>query len=280
MARAWLYPHTAERNYQRMLYSVVDAMAMKYLERLDLLRIDGWSEDLTAAIEYLLQLGLAAGRAVSLRLPEVYAQVNTFNDRQWRLVVKAGTGMEIGPSSTLPPGAVRYGNVSSPFQVRARFGLGVDVYRSEPWLAAKQTNWIAQNTALINTIPQQHMAKVETIIRQGVLNGESPKTLAAKIKEAAGATKRRADTIARDQIGKANAELAKERQTELGVNSYTWVTSHDERVRGNPNGRYPGARPSHFARDTKVFSWDKAPEGGHPGMAILCRCHASPVFPD
>lgn len=282
-SRAWLHPNSAERNYQRMLTAYVDEFTkegLAHLKELELLRMDGWSDDLTNAILYILQTALTAGQKVIARLPEVYAQVNQFNDRQFRLVVKAGTGLEIGPSGRLPPGSVPYGNVSDPRQIRARFGVGVDVYRSEPWLAQAQTNWVASNTALIKSIPAQHAERVEQIVRNGVLQGESPKALAAKIQEAAGVTKRRATVIARDQIQKANAELTKERQTDLGITQYTWVTAHDERVRGNPTGRYPNARPSHYARDGKVFDWDKPPEGGHAGMAILCRCYSSPVFPE
>lgn len=269
--RAWLYPHTAERNYQRMLVGMVrdmDRETLAYLQRLELLRMDSWSDDLTAAILYLLEIGLAAGRSVTARLPEVYAQVNQFNDRQWRLVTKAGTGIDIGPSGAIPPGAVPYGNVSQPGVIRARFGIGVDVYRSEPWLAARQTNWIAQNTALIKSIPEQHMARVETIIRSGVMAGESPRSLAKKIQEAGGVTKRRAELIAVDQIGKANGELTQYRQEDLGIKSYKWKTSRDERV-----------RPEHQARQDKVFQWSTPPSDGHPGHPIRCRCHASPIFP-
>lgn len=270
--RAQLYPHSAERKYQRMLMSLVKSMerdTLAYLNRLDLLRLDAWSDDLTAAILFLLETALAAGRSVTARLPEVYAQVNQFQDRQWRLVVKAGTGLDIGPSGAIPPGAVPFGNVSQPGQIRARFGVGVDVYRSEPWLAARQTNWIAQNAALIKSIPEQHMARVETIIRSGVMAGESPRALAKKIQEAGGITERRAQLIAVDQIGKANAELTQHRQTDLGIKSYTWKTSRDERV-----------RPEHQARQDKVFQWNKPPSDGHPGMPIRCRCSASPIFPD
>lgn len=270
--RAMLYPHTVERNYQRQLVSMVDEMnseTLAHLKSLELLHLDGWSDDITAAFLYLLERGLAIGRRVTARLPEVYAQVNQYNDRQFRAVVKAGTGLSIGSSGTIPPGAVPYGNVSDPALVRARFGVGVDVYRSEPWLRVRQENWVAQNTALIKTVPEQHMARVEAIVRQGVMAGESPRSLAKKIQEAGGVTKRRAMVIARDQIGKANAELTQFRQTDLGIKDYKWVTSHDERVRS-----------SHRERDGKLFSWSKPPSDGHPGMPIQCRCHASPVFPD
>lgn len=269
--RAMLYPHSVERKYQRQLVGMVTEMnreTLSYLKGLELLRLDSWSDDITAAILYLLERGLGLGRALTLRLPEVYAQVNRFNDREWRAVVKAGTGLSIGGSGTIPPGSVPMGNMSDPNSIRARFGVGVDVYRSEPWLRVRQENWVAQNTALIKSIPEQHMARVEAIIRSGVMAGESPRSLAKKIEEAGGVSKKRAMLIARDQIGKANAELTQFRQTELGIKEYTWVTSHDERV-----------RTSHKERDGKKFSWDKPPSDGHPGMPIQCRCHASPVFP-
>jgi SPP1 gp7 family putative phage head morphogenesis protein len=255
-----------------MLTAYVDEFTkegLAHLKELELLRMDGWSDDLTNAILYILQTALTAGQRVIARLPEVYAQVNQFNDRQFRLVVKAGTGLEIGPSGRLPPGSVPFGNVSDPRLIRARFGVGVDVYRSEPWLAQAQTNWVASNTALIKSIPAQHMERVEQIIRNGVLQGESPRSLAAKIEEAGGVTKRRAQLIASDQIGKANAELTQYRQTELGIKEYEWVDSHDERV-----------RPLHRVYNGQIFSWDKPPADGHPGYAVKCRCRASPRFPD
>lgn len=269
--KAWLYPYTAERNYQRMLMTMVKTMeaeTIATLKRLELLRVDDWSDDLTAAIRFLFEATLAVGRSVVLRLPEVYAQVNQFNDKQWRLVVKAGTGVDIGPSGAIPHGAVPYGNVSHPGVIRARFGVGVDVYRSEPWLAQSQANWVANNTALIKSIPEQYMGRVEGIIRNGVMNGESPKSLAKKIQEAGGITENRAKLIAVDQIGKANGELTRNRQMDLGIKDYTWKTSRDERV-----------RTLHQARQDVEFSWDKPPSDGHPGMPVRCRCHASPIFP-
>lgn len=268
--RAWLPPDTAMRNYQRMLLSFVKEMerdTLNYLQQLDLLRADDWSDSVTQAILYLLESALRIGQRVTARLPEVYAQVNQFNDRQWRAVVKAGTGLEIGPAASMPPGATMT-NVSGLGQITARFGVGVDVYRSEPWLAQAQNNWVAQNSSLIKTVPQQYMARVESVIREGVLAGESPRSLAEKIRVAGGVTESRAKLIAVDQISKANAELTKHRQEDLGIKEYTWITSRDERV-----------RELHKERNGKMFSWDKPPSDGHPGMPIRCRCHAKPSFP-
>lgn len=268
--RAQLYPYTAERNYQRLLMAYVKSMetaTLKRLKELELLRLDGWSDDLTATLLALLEQFLAVGQQVTLRLPEIYAQVNQYNDKQFRLVVKAGTGIDIGPAASMTSGTM--GAMSPPGAIRARFGVGVDVYRSEPWLAQAQTNWVAANTSLIKSIPTQYMGQVEQVIRTGVLAGESTKSLAAKIQKVGGTTENRAKLISIDQISKANAELNMHRQTDLGIKDYIWKTSLDERV-----------RPLHQERQGKEFSWSKPPSDGHPGMPIRCRCHASPIFPD
>lgn len=276
-------PSGVERQYAAMLKNMVSEMSKETLKEVKargLLRTDSWSDDLATLIEYLLAFGYNLSAGLTLKLPEVYAQVNKFNDKQWRLVVKSGTGIDLVPGQSVPIGMKAYGSVTDPNKIRARFGMDVDVYRSEPWLAEKQKNWVAANSSLIKTISSKYMEQVEATIRNGVLSGESAKSLADKIKAQSGVTDKRAKIIARDQIGKANAELTRYRQEGLGIKKYTWVTSHDERVRGNPYGRFPKAVPSHYARDGKAFEWDKPPEGGHPGMAVLCRCYSSPIFPD
>lgn len=273
--RAWLYPHGVERQYTRLLRGLVAYLAKeteRQLRERQLLRLDSWSDDLDALFLYLSAFADALVAPIVLKLPSIYASVSKHNDREWRLVAKAGTGISI-PSAVGEPGLV------SPFsEIVKRFGMGVDVYRHEPWLAELQKNWISKNTSLIKSVPNQYMAKVEQIVRNGVMAGTTSRDIAKQVKEVAAVTDRRAMIIARDQIGKANAELTQHRQEDLGVKDYTWRTAKDERVRGNPSGRYPGAVPSHYKREGKRYSWAKPPEGGHPGMAVLCRCFASPVF--
>jgi SPP1 gp7 family putative phage head morphogenesis protein len=94
------------------------------------------------------------------------------------------------------------------------------------------------------------------------------------------ASRAKAALIARDQIRKFNGDLSRVRQQHAGIESYSWDTAHDERVRGNPRGIYPNARPSHWAQQGKVYSWSSsgAPGLGHPGEPIQCRCLPKPVF--
>lgn len=55
------------------------------------------------------------------------------------------------------------------------------------------------------------------------------------------------------------------RQRDLGIRQYVWRSRDDGKVRS-----------SHAQYDDQVFSWDDPPEGGHPGQAFNCRCHAEP----
>jgi len=54
--------------------------------------------------------------------------------------------------------------------------------------------------------------------------------------------------------------------TDNTAGRYIWMTRGDLNV-----------RPSHAVRDGKMFSWNKPPEGGHPGQEYGCRCKAIPV---
>ena len=88
----------------------------------------------------------------------------------------------------------------------------------------------------------------------------------AKIK---GMTKNRAELIAVDQIGKLNGKMQQFYQQSMGCKEYIWQTMRDSRV-----------REQHRKREGKRYSWDNPPEGGHPSMAVRCRCKAKPIFID
>ena len=93
--------------------------------------------------------------------------------------------------------------------------------------------------------------------------------IAGELEDSYGVSARRAALIARDQIGKLNGEIARERQTELGIRRYKWRSSSDERV-----------RPEHADRDGQIFEWSDPPPDGHPGQPVQCRCWAEPLIDD
>ncbi len=255
--RKWLFPDTAERAYQRDLVSYHQAYAGETVARLGSLKLDGISEDITTIIAGLLLFAQSVAFPVVARLPDRFMSVSTFNDRQWVLQVKAGTGIDLKA-----PDVQKF---------RAKFGMGIDLYRAEPWLVPLRDNWVQANVSLIRNMPQQYLTQVESIVRAGVAQGLTARGIASQLQDVEGIDRRRAKLIASDQIGKANAALTQHRQMDLGIDSYVWQDSNDSRV-----------RPTHAEADGQVYEWAKPPSftGGHPGQAVRCRCGASPVFPD
>ena len=158
------------------------------------------------------------------------------------------------------------------------FLLRVNDY--SPALQNAIQDFTRENISLINSVATEYIDKVEKIVLNGIRSGTRVEEIANSIKMSSNISMNRAKFIARDQIGKFNGSLSKTRQTSLGIKKYTWRTSRNERVRGNPSGLYPDAHPSHFAREGKVFEWDKPPEGGHPGMDYGCQCVAEGVIDD
>lgn len=159
--------------------------------------------------------------------------------------------------------------------------LGISVLMEEPWLRPVMKSFAEKNAKLIKSIPEQYLSDLETMVRTAVEQGVSTRNLEKQILRdmeikpfeptVKGARrinpKARAQLIARDQIGKFNGQLTKQRQTGIGVEEYDWATSRDARV-----------RPSHAALDGKRFSWKKPPDVGHPGEDYQCRCSAIPVM--
>jgi len=93
-----------------------------------------------------------------------------------------------------------------------------------------------------------------------------------------------AKMIARTQISTFNSLTSKIRAQNLGIKRAKWVTSRDERVRGNPGGKYPNARPSHYALDGVEFDLSKGAyiNGQYllPGTSPNCRCDYIMIIPE
>ncbi len=152
----------------------------------------------------------------------------------------------------------------------------------EPDPAALRRAWVADNVAKIKTFDARYFDAVAAAVDEAHAAGDLTKALGARIAAITGATRRKADLLARDQIGSLNANITTKRASDLGLKQIRWRTSKDERVRGNPSGLYPKARPSHWAREGKVYDIDNPPAedatDGLPGVPPLCRCTGEVVF--
>ena len=142
-------------------------------------------------------------------------------------------------------------------------------------------DFVAENVALIKGISPRLAADVQGLVVQGLTNGVPAARLAEQIRERMGVSARRAELIAIDQIGKLDGKLTEQRHRDLGITHFTWRSSEDERVRGNPEGKYPRANPSHWHRNGKRYAYADPPRGKNgemelPGTPTRCRCWQDP----
>lgn len=155
--------------------------------------------------------------------------------------------------------------------------LKVDPLMSEPWLLPEVERFVTENVALISSVPTENLADIEQMLYRDAKRKQSPAQMKKNIEEQFGVAESRAALIARDQVGKFNGALTELRQTNLGIKSYVWRTSEDERV-----------RPDHAKLDGHTYKWDDPPvtvttgkragERNHPGQDIQCRCYPEPVL--
>lgn len=157
------------------------------------------------------------------------------------------------------------------FMAAAKRALGVDltaVVREED-LEDYLRMAAERNASLIKSLSDDMVKRVQQATYDAYLNGRPVTALRKQLQEQFGIGDRRARLIARDQTAKLNSDLNRIRQEQAGVTSYTWMTSHDERV-----------RERHRKLDGKVYKWGEptgAEEGLPPGKPIQCRCIARGV---
>lgn len=174
--------------------------------------------------------------------------------------------------SEIADAAKRYARRTSDFnkeqlgrQVQAAFSVPLSAL--EPQVTVRIEEFAAINVDLITSVSGRYFDRIRQDVEEAFDSGEHPDTLADTLEERTGMSENDARRIARDQIGKLNANLNQDRQERMGVTGYTWRTMQDERV-----------REEHAILEGEHFEWDDPPEDGHPGEAIQCRCYAEPDF--
>lgn len=165
-----------------------------------------------------------------------------------------------------------------------------------PWWDAVRTMWSNENYRLVKSLSSEYITKLNTLLVNGLQSGWELSEFQNEIMKLSDKmTGYRARLIARDQIGKLNSYIAERQARGIGMEYYIWRTSQDERVRGDPVGKYPRAIPSHFAMDNLFCTWNDtaiySPDVGktwvaktaqmefnHPGRSLACRCLSMPAW--
>lgn len=159
--------------------------------------------------------------------------------------------------------------------------LGVDVLPTAG-LKYQASEFTRDSVAMIRSVGEEFFQDLEADILGALQGGARWEQLSGVIAERYGVSAKRANLIARDQMGTLVSRISQAKQQAAGATKYIWRTSEDERVVGAPgNKSKPNMRHGdHHARNGKLFTWDRPPHDGHPGEAINCRCTAEPVWDD
>lgn len=145
-------------------------------------------------------------------------------------------------------------------QVRSVLGVAPDFFDQDQ-IGGLLNEWKRNNAAFITRFSEESIREAQDIVSRSVRSGRSAKEVRKELRQRFKISETRAARIARTEISQLNTQVARNRQTELGIDGYIWRTSRDERV-----------REEHRDRDGKWYSWANPPDGGHPGEPINCRC--------
>lgn len=254
VAPKWLFPHSQERKYDKILHALT-----KEIKRLI-------NEMLIPAIPFMIQ-------EVESKMPS-NDRADDYLTHLNAIILQISNSLKLPIDKTIKE-AIEVG-ISiekfnrQQFQKTNNFIYGIDLFENEPWLRDQLELFANQNAQLIKSMTDQELERVSQATQRNLQEGKSYQELSSYIKKSFNISDRRANLIARDQTTKLNSSLTKLRQQEIGVTEYIWQTSGDERV-----------RPTHRAHDGKKFKWDKPPrDTGHPGNDVNCRCVAIAVLDD
>lgn len=250
--RTWVYPLALEKAYARAV--------AKYLRKSTERAIDDALTYYSGSHADAVDLGSGMEPAAGALLV-IAKDLDKFNGKQWSM-----------------------------FQ---EIAVGSAWDEAEAWVKPTLERWARDQVTLIKNSQGTIQQYVSKRVRDAIRDGRTTAELKARLlKDLPGMSDRRAQLIARDQCAKLNGELTRGRMEDAGLETYIWETSMDERVRGREGGLYPDAVPSHWVMQGKVCRWDNPgvcrndqgewvarPDNApteHPGMAIQCRCVATP----
>lgn len=253
-------PHAIEREYAAAIAPVVQRAALEFGHvRGEVLRLHGI---------YLRRTG---GQRADADPPPVKTPPGPEGREAQLLVARAAKrATDAFRPHDLHQVARQFGKRTTDYQRQQldhqlRAAIGVGFGQIEKRTRDRLEEFAAGNVALVKTVPERYFDRLQVDVERAFTTGESTDTLSQSLAERYDMAMDDARRIARDQVGKLNAQVNQDRQEALGVEGYFWRTVRDQRV-----------REEHAEREGQFFRWDDPPEDGHPGEAVQCRCYAEP----
>lgn len=143
------------------------------------------------------------------------------------------------------------------FKKSVDYGFGIDISKLPEFKEYKSfiNMAVKRNLSMVKSLRDENLTKLETSLRTAIEQGKSISNIKAVILKNYDVSKKKAAMIARNEIKNVTVMLEKKRMQNIGMDLYEWQTAEDERVRGNPSGEYPKAKPSHFIMNGKICKW-------------------------
>lgn len=149
---------------------------------------------------------------------------------------------------------------------------------------------VAENVSLINSIPEDYVKRVQTLVTNEISTAGGWVDLRHKIIHAKGVSLRRAKMITRDQTNKVFNALTLRRFEQLGIKKVKWRHSHADKdprpyhIRqwdgesGLNDGHPNGLDGFIFDLDNPPLIDEKTGQHGFPGTLINCSCMMVPII--
>lgn len=248
------YPHLIEVQYGSLLVGYVDRIRAALQPLIDLLpqlahtvneRRDAHESDRVAGIIDDVRRRVLSREQMSVVVAAYARRIAEHQRAEFARAVKAALGVDIAL-------------------------LGVEMSAR----AARLADFTAENVSLIRSLTTTPLDEVERLIVRAFAAGDRHEDIAKEIEHRFNVARSRARLIARDQVGKLNAQVGRDANKSIGLNQFRWRSVRDKSV-----------RPQHqeWDRKSKIapFSYDgtdgyRPPE--LPGEAVQCRCYDEAVF--
>lgn len=142
---------------------------------------------------------------------------------------------------------------------------------------------LSVNIKLVKSIPVELLDDLSYVIEDGFRSGASLSEITKSITSKFNISKNRADNIARTEIAKLHSDTLRAEYLKLGIETYEWNTSNDERVRISHkvlNGKTCSWNDPTIYKDSIYDKrWKKRSSIGavekHIGQDYRCRCSPS-----
>ncbi len=136
-------------------------------------------------------------------------------------------------------------------------------------VGSRLDEFVTANVAQIKSLGNQPLDQIEKLVLDAFSIGKRHETLAKEIQQRFVVAESSARLIARSQLGRLYARVAIDRQKEIGLKQWQWMTVLDEAVRA-----------THKVLHGQIYDHD--PDGRQPpfpvGYEPNCRCSPQPVF--